>query len=206
MKPPRFTEYVWRNVRSSMILSWLLIVVVSAVAYTSFLVVLKSRQLHTSLNIAADTVNTSLQAGDWPLALGHLQSLGRVGHVFAITLKSKTEGTNLSGPFGTRPFGIGSLCTTERVGTQTELSGCTRILSSTEVYTLGYVLFFSVLVFLVALKFVQRKMLLFVKQVADELKSIPALDPHAHASGAREIEIEEVDAIRRHMLELLKTI
>lgn len=206
MKPPRFTEYVWRNVRSSIILSWLLIVVVSAVAYTSFLVVLKDRQLHTSLSIAADTVNTSLQAGDWPLALGHLQSLGRVGHVFAITLRSKTEGTNISGPFGTRPFGIGSLCTTERVGTQSELSGCTRILSSTEVYTLGYVLFFSILVFLAALKFVQRKMLLFVKQVADELKSIPALDPHTSAPEARNIEIEEVDAIRRHMLELLKTI
>lgn len=205
-RPQRFTDYVWRNVGYNIVLSWLMIVVVSVLAYSGFLVVFKSRQLHTSLKIAADTVNRSLQAGDWSLALGHLQSLERSGHAFEITLKGSTAGANLSGPFGARPFGLGRLCATERVGAQADLSGCMRILGITEVYTLGYSLFFSVLVFLVALRFVQRKMLLFVNHVSEELKKIPALDPQEAAREAGEVEIEEVDAIRRHMLELLKTI
>lgn len=205
-RPQRFTDYVWRNVGYNIVLSWLMIVVVSVLAYSGFLVVFKSRQLHTSLKIAADTVNRSLQAGDWSLALGHLQSLERSGHAFEITLKGSTAGANLSGPFGARPFGLGRLCATERVGAQADLSGCMRILGITEVYTLGYSLFFSVLVFLVALRFVQRKMLLFVNHVSEELKKIPALDPQEAVREAGEVEIEEVDAIRRHMLELLKTI
>lgn len=205
--PEGFTDYLWRNTRSSVLLSWAMIVAVSILAYSGILVVLKNRQLHSSLKIAAETVHESLQAGDWPLALGHLRSLERSGHAFQITLKNKARGTDLSGPFGSKPFGVGSLCAEESVDGQSSLTGCMRVLGATEVYTLAFFLVFSGGVFLVALRFFQTKMRFFVKKVSDELGRIPALDAkRENAVGSGESGILEVDAIRTHIYELLKKI
>lgn len=204
-----FTDYIWLNVRSSVVVSWAVVVAAFVLVYSGGLVILKSRQLHASLSIAAETVRESLiQATDWPLALGHLQALEKSGHAFEISLRDKAQGSSLAGPFGSRPFGIGSLCAQEDVGGKFLLSGCMRVLELPEVYTLAFFVMFSVLVFLAALKFSQRKMLLFVNKVSDELDKISALDGGKDESpgGSPVFGIQEVDAIRGRVLDLLREI
>ena len=205
----RFTDYIWLNVRSSVVVSWAMVVATFVLVYSSGLVILKSRQLRASLDIAAETVRESLiQATDWPLALGHLQALERSGHAFEITLRDKVQGSSLAGPFGSRPFGVGSLCAQVDVGGKFLLSGCMRVLELSEVYTLVFFVLFSVLVFLAALKFSQSKMLLFVNKVSDELDKISALDGGKEESpgGPAVFGIQEIDAIRGRVLDLLKAI
>lgn len=209
MPAQRFTDYIWLNVRSSVVVSWAMVVTAFVLVYSGGLVILKSRQLHASLDIAAETVRESLiQATDWPLALGHLQALERSGHAFEITLRDKAQGSSLAGPFGSRPFGVGSLCAQEDVGGKFLLGGCMRVLELPEVYTLVFFVLFSVLVFLAALKFSQSKMLLFVNKVSDELDKISALDGGKEESpgGSSVFGIQEVDAIRGRVQNLLKAI
>lgn len=160
---------IWKSVQSSLILSWAILAAVSIVAYSGILLVLKGRQLRTSLAIASETVNESLQAGDWPLALGHLKSLEKAEHVFDISLKGQSS--SLSGPFGAPPFGVGRLCAEHRVNSQYTLSACVRVLAGTEVYTLLFFVLFSGAVFYVALVFFERKLLDFVEQVAHDIRS-----------------------------------
>ena len=204
-----FTDYIWHNVRSSVVISWAMVVAVFVVVYSGGLVILKSRQLQASLKIAAETVSESLiQATDWPLALGHLQALERSGHAFEITLRDEAQGSTLAGPFGARPFGAGKLCAQEDVGGKFVLGGCMRILELPEVYTLAFFLVFSGAVFVAALKFSQSKMVLFVRKVSDELDKITALDAGKENSpnGVSAFGILEIDAIRARIVELLKTI
>lgn len=201
----RFTDYLWVNVRSSVLVSWVLIVAVSIVVYSGILVVLKGRQLRSTLKIAAETVNESLQAGDWSLALGHLRSMEKSGHAFEIALKSKTPGVELSGPFGIKPFGVGELCAEEGVGGRATLSGCVRVFDLTEVYTLGFFLIFSGVVFLVAMRFFQAKMLLFIRKVSDDLGQITR-DDARKSDAPSGVRIVEIDAIRARITDLLTAI
>lgn len=180
--------------------SWLLLVVLSICAYSVIVLFLKVRQLDSSLSVAIFTVNQSIQAGDWSLALGHLQALEKAGPVFDITLRSVNGSQNVSGPFGEHPFGVGTFCSEKSTEHLWVLRGCMRVLGWTEIYTLGLFVVFAFLVFGIAFRLVRSKSLFFIGKISDELEEMQRESP----TESSEQPIAEISAIREHILGLRK--
>lgn len=190
-----FKEYLWDRMRRPMWASWLLLVVVSVCTYAVIVFFLKSRQLDSSLSVAIFTVNQSIQAGDWSLALGHLKELEKAGPVFDITLRSVSGDQNVSGPFGEHHFGVGTICSQQSTEQLWILRGCMRVLGATEIYTLGLFVIFAFLVFGIAYRMFRSKSLFFFGKISDELEAM-----QRDSSGTTGDEaIVEMNAIRQHI-------
>lgn len=195
-----FREYLWEKIRKPMWGSWCLLVILSVCAYSVIVFFLKARQLDSSLKVAIFTVNQSIQAGDWSLALGHLQELEKAGPVFDITLRSVNGSQNVSGPFGEHPFGLGTFCSEKSTEHLWVLRGCMRVLGWTEIYTLGLFVVFAFLVFGIAFWLVRSKSLFFIGKISDELEEMQRESTSVNSDEP----IVEINAIRQHILGLRK--
>ena len=121
-----FKDYIWARIRKPMLTSWLALVLLSVLAYSVVTMFLKATQLDSSLRVAIYTVHQSIQAGDWSLALGHLQAIEKAGPVFDIILRPFNGSQNVSGPFGEHPFGLGTFCSEQSTEQLWVLLGCMR--------------------------------------------------------------------------------
>lgn len=190
-----FKDYIWARIRKPMWTSWLALVLLSVFAYSVVIMFLKATQLDSSLRVAIYTVHQSIQAGDWSLALGHLQAIEKAGPVFDITLRPFNGSQNVSGPFGEHPFGLGTFCSEQSTEQLWVLHGCMRIFGWTELYTLGLFILFAFSVFGISFRLFRSKSLFFIGKISEELEEMQRESP----AGQSDQPIAEISAIRQHI-------
>src|SRR3990167_9553687 len=173
----RFKEYIWQHLSKGILLSWIALCSTAIIAYAGTMAFQKNKQLTASLRVAAYTIRESMEAGDWNLALGHLMTLEKNGPVYHIQLsRNSGQHNNLTGPFGERPFGLGSICKTNTVADGVDLSGCMIVFGGGEIITLLLFILLASGLSTVLLKIFSEKSLGFIDTISNELKTMRQLD------------------------------
>lgn len=198
-----FKDYFWRHIRQGVFFAWVALCGTSIIAYIGMIIFLKDKQLSSSLNVAAYTVRESMQAGDWSLALGHLMKLEKNGPVFHIKLTGSTDDrANLTGPFGEKPFGIGSFCKEATLSGGLKLYGCMRIFGGGEIVTLFLFILLASGLFFIIFKMFRSKMLLIIGNISESLKKVRRLEIQINSTDVEEI--AEIVSIKEYIFLILK--
>lgn len=203
-----FKDYIWKHVKQGTIVSGAILCLLSIFLYSGAVYLLKNEQLNSSLKLASYTVEKSLEAGDWPLALGYLENLERSGFLYDIELGgNKNHPYQFSGPFGKKPVGVMSLCKSAFIKDGLKLGGCIRVFDITALFTLALFIFITCAMFFLVLKYFNARALFFIKKISDALKSIPRLNASTSAGqNPEKEEITEIASIRDYVLSLLKEV
>jgi signal transduction histidine kinase len=197
----QFKDYLWARIRESILLYWIILVVISIIIYVGMIAFIKDRQLSSSLRVAAYTVHETMEAGEWTIALGHLTKLEENGPVFNIQLSDTRDNrSNLTGPFGERPLGIGSICKSQSVADGVNLKGCMILIGGGEAVTLLLFVMLASGLFLIVFKAFRSKIYTFIERISNELKSIGA---DSNIESDSKDDIVEIVSIRAYILSLI---
>lgn len=195
----QFKDYLWGKIQVGLLLSWASLVVIFVMIYGSLVLLEKEQQLASSLQVAAYTVRTSMDAGEWPLALGHLTKLEEKGPVFNIELSNKNK-TDLVGPFGHIPFGFGRACRVEPVAEGVNLKGCMVVFGMEEIVTLGLLIMLGFIIYALMYKAFSSNIYTLIEKISHSLRSIGEPDIPALKE---ENKIAEIKSINEYVCSLV---
>jgi hypothetical protein len=100
-------SYIWPIMRSSVLVSWLLLTSISLVAYVSITAIVKANSLKSSLEAANRTISEAIDVGDWDFVLSILKGGAAVGQIFELRLTDPSGTAVHAGPLGEPAFGAG---------------------------------------------------------------------------------------------------
>ncbi len=198
--------YTWKFLKLPIIIFWLLLSLISSCSYIGFITWDKTVQLESRLEVAGNTVSTSLKATDWDLALDHMRSIAKTSNTYNIEL-SQGQHSTVVGPLGTVPFGIGHICRTFSASKNLSLSGCTRLVSRNELVTVGILALSQIIFLLAALFFLRLRTKMFMGKISSELEALKQLQVSTSVlldASNNSSELSEVKEVREKIVSLIQ--
>jgi signal transduction histidine kinase len=189
-KSVTLTAYIWLMMRSSLLASWFILLILSIATYCLFISWLKVNTLNSSLTASNVVISEAIVVGDWDFALNALKANANVGQIFQLTLGSVDSHTIYAGPLGNAPFGLGTYCGESRA--KSKISGCIKILGSTDLLNLAAFILISIMFCLFSFFTLRRRFLSTLNEVAESLSD----EFEEKSIGIKEI-IAVQDRIRR---------
>lgn len=197
------------TLRLPLLLAWLVLIFGSTVGYGAVLYWSKKAELISLLDVALQTVNSSLRAGDWDIALSHLTAVARSGGVFEIgvSLRDAAGSANaLAGPLGDVPVGFFRICSETGTGTPYLLGGCRKVIETQELYSLILFIVLSSIIIAAVLSFVRRVFGGFVQEISENLEYMAGLSDRDFSGTKHKnsFVVAEIENIRSRLILLVR--
>jgi len=194
-------EEAKQTLRTPLLAVWTLTSLASASGYLISHSIFKMHRITSTMAISLETVRSALDAGDWDVALRHLNIAAESGSLFDLHIGSHDGNsfqTILAGPVGETQWGLLPICRTLQKDSYA-ISGCGHLVSANEVITLTIFLM-TASVFLALLMWLFSTLLgKILGRISKELESAAKSPDHqSNLSG-----IEEVLTVQKKMRTLI---